>query len=151
MELHDYVTAFVFAFGATVSFGVLFQAPRKILAQGGAIGALGWVLFCVLRGEFDCTSFYANFYATVLISLLSELAARTFRQPSTVFNVPAVIPLVPGLGIYQGISHIINNDFGWGAQILLQACLDAGAIALGLMMVAGLFRALKLKQSLNKN
>ena len=150
MDLQQIGIAVASSFAATVAFAVLFQAPRKVLVQAGVIGAMGWLLFCVLRDAGGFTSFYANFYASMLVSLLSELAARIFLQPSTVFNVPAILPLVPGLGIYRGISLIIGNDFSNGAQVLLQAVIDAGAIALGLMMVVGLFRALKVYQERSK-
>ena len=44
MMLH-YVQAFVFAFLATVAFGVLFQGPKRILWRSGIIGALGWARY----------------------------------------------------------------------------------------------------------
>ena len=43
-----YLQAFVFAFFATVAFGVLFQGPKRILWRSGLIGALGWVVFIAL-------------------------------------------------------------------------------------------------------
>ncbi|MGI6263409.1 MAG: threonine/serine exporter family protein [Succiniclasticum sp.] len=142
LPLFDMVKAFFFAFLATVSFGVLFQCPRKMLWPGGFIGGVGWVVFAGLR-SLSVHSFSANFVATVCISLLSELAARKFHEPVTVFNIPAIIPLVPGLGMYRGMHFILEDVTSYGTEVLLNAVLDACAIALGIMMVAGVFRALK--------
>lgn len=134
--------SFGFAFVATVSFGILFQCPKRMLWPGGVIGGIGWVLFTGLR-SLAVHSFSANFIATICIALLSELAARRFREPVTVFNIPAVIPLVPGLGLYRGMYFILENAGSYGTEVLLSAVLDACAIALGIMMVAGVFRAVK--------
>ena len=138
--------AFILAFMATVSFGILFQAPRKTLLAMGAIGAIGWVVFVVLRQGMDYTSFNANFLAALTIAVLSEASARLFKQPTTVYLVPGIIPLVPGLGMYKGMNQIIANNYEVGTSILLTACTDAGAIALGLMMVASIFRVIKIRR-----
>ena len=47
----------------------------------GVIGAVGWVVYCYIRKDLAYDSFYAMFFATVALSLLSELAARVFKQP----------------------------------------------------------------------
>lgn len=135
--------AFFFAFLATVAFGILFQGPKRILVQSGVIGGVGWVLFITLKSVFEIHSFAANFLASLVIALLSEMAARIFKQPVTVFNVPAIIPLVPGLGMYQGMHYILNGAVSYGTEVLTGAALDSCAIAIGLMMVSGAFRALK--------
>ena len=137
--------AFVLAFLATISFGILFQAPKKSLVPLGFIGAVGWVVFIVLRQGMDYASFNANFIAAFTIAVLSEASARIFKQPTTVYLVPGVIPLVPGLGMYKGMNQIIANNYDVGMSLLLTACTDAGAIALGLMMVASIFRVIKAK------
>ena len=138
-----YLQAFVFAFLATVAFGVLFQGPKRILWRSGLIGGLGWVVFIGLKEVFSVHSFSANFLATVTIALASEIFARIWREPTTVFEVPAIIPLVPGLGMYKGMNYILQDYVSYGSEVLLGAALDACAIALGIMMVSGVFRALK--------
>ena len=117
MMMH-YLQAFVFAFFATVAFGVLFQGPKRILWRSGLIGGLGWLAFIGMKELFSVHSFSANFLATVLIALFSEIFARIWKEPVTVFEIPAIIPLVPGLGMYKGMNYMI-------------------------MMVSGIFRALK--------
>ncbi len=143
MEI-NFAASFTFAFFTTIAFGVLFQAPRKTLVPSGIIGAVGWVVFIYLGKELEYSSFYANFFATVALSLLSELSARLFRQPTTIFVIPGIIPIVPGLGIYQGMTTIIEKNYERGLGILLTACTDAVAIALGIMVMTSFFRVLKL-------
>ena len=142
MMLH-YLQDFVFAFLATVAFGVRFQGPKRILWRSGLIGGLGWVFFIVLKEQFSVHSFSANFLATVLIALASEMSARAWKEPTTVFEIPAIIPLVPGFGMYKGMTLILQDYVSYGSEVLLGAAMDACAIALGIMMVSGVFRALK--------
>lgn len=138
-----YLKHFLFAVLATVAFTVLFQGPKKVWLQGGIIGGLGWIIAVFLKSEMFMQSFTADFLATIVISLGSELAARYFKQPSTVFSVPAIIPIVPGLGLYQGMYAILEDKIGEGLVILLHAGLDSCAIALGIMLISGMFRAMK--------
>ena len=141
--MQHYLEAFVFAFLATVAFGILFQGPKRILWRSGLIGGLGWVVFIGMKGLFSIHSFSANFLATVLIALVSEIFARIWKEPVTVFEIPAIIPLVPGFGMYKGMTLILQDYVSYGSEVLLGAAMDACAIALGIMMVSGVFRALK--------
>lgn len=144
----EMITAFAFAYLATMAFAVLFQAPKKIVVIGGFIGAVGWVVFIYLRHEMGYTSFTSNFCATLSLALASELSSRIFKQPVTVFVIPGIVPLVPGLGIYQGMFAIINNDYNDGTSLLLTAMTDSVAIAIGIMLVSSVFRVLKMRRFL---
>ena len=143
------ITAFFFASLATMAFAILFQAPKKVVLIDGIIGAIGWVVFIYLRHELGYTSFVSNFTATISLALASELSSRIFKQPVTVFVIPGIVPLVPGLGIYQGMFAIINNDYNDynnGTSILLTAMTDSVAIAIGVMLVSSLFRVIKVRR-----
>ncbi len=141
--------SFLYAFLATIAFAVLFQAPKRTLIISGVIGAIGWVVFVYLRQHLEYNSFHANFIATMALSLICELSARMFKQPATVFLIPGIIPLVPGLGMYQGMKQIIEKSYDGGVNTLLTAGTDSAAIALGIMFIASIFRVIKM--SANKN
>lgn len=142
----NYWTAFGFAFLAAAEFAILFQAPKKSLPVSGVIGAVGWVVYIYIRKDLEYDSFYAMFFATVALSLLSELAARLFKQPVTVFVIPGIIPIVPGLGMYRGMAAIIENNYDTGVNILITTGMDASAIALGMMLMTSVFRVFKLSK-----
>lgn len=142
----DYTAAFIYSFITTVGFAVLFHAPRTSLATSGFIGAVGWIIFVHIGKELGHSSFYANLIATIAIALMSELSARIAREPSTIFVIPGVIPLVPGLGMYQGMTKFIEKNYDAGMAILLTAITDAMAIALGIMLVTSVFRVLLIRR-----
>ncbi len=140
----DLWQAFIFSFAATEAFAVLFQAPKKTMVVSGVIGAMGWLVFVLLHQHLGSSSFYAKFVATVTLSLVSELSARLFKQPVTTFVVPGITPLVPGLGMYHGMTQIIYKSYNTGIDTLLTAGMDASAIALGIMLITSVFRVVKI-------
>ena len=94
--------------------------------------------------EYSC--FYANFAATVALSVFAELFARVAKEPATIFIATGVIPLVPGLGLYKGMNMIIGSNYDQGVMILITAATDSMAIALGVMMVASILRVLHVRK-----
>lgn len=146
MEINLFVT-FMVATIATIAFSIMLNSPKKYLLVQGIIGAIGWCSYMVLQKDLGMSSFYANFIATLLLSLASEISARIFKQPTTIFVIPGIIPLVPGLGMYQGMERIIQNYYNAGMTVLMTAITDAGAIALGVMMMTSIFRVLKLNRA----
>lgn len=150
MEI-DYLTAFFFAFLATCGFGFILQVPLKALQTSGIIGAIGWVVFIHIARTMGSSTAYANFTATVIIALVSELAARIRKQPVNIYVIPGIIPLVPGLGMYQGMTQIISGHYEYGMNILMHAGSDAGAIAMGMMLVTSIFRMFKITNEQRKH
>ncbi|MCQ2373336.1 MAG: threonine/serine exporter family protein [Phascolarctobacterium sp.] len=137
---------FFFSFIATAAFGVLFQAPKRTLAMCGLVGAIGWCIYKYLGTNLEYSSFYANFAATVALSVFAELFARVAKEPATIFIATGVIPLVPGLGLYKGMNMIIGSNYDQGVTILITAATDSMAIALGVMMVASILRVLHVRK-----
>ena len=142
----NYFWHFLFSFVATAAFGVLFQAPKRTLWMCGLVGAVGWCVYKYLLVDLAYTSFYANLIATVALTVLGEIFARTSREPATIYIATGVIPLVPGLGLYNGMNKIIMHAYEQGGDILITAATDSMAIALGIMMVASIFRVMRMKK-----
>lgn len=137
----NYLEAFIFSFLATAAFGIIFQAPKRTLWLCGMAGAVGWCIYKYMGQDFS--SFYANLAATIVLSVMCEIFARITKEPTTIFIATAVIPLVPGLGMYKGMNKIISNSLDEGMSILMTAGTDSLAIALGVMLVASIFRVLR--------
>lgn len=136
----------LFSYIATTAFAVLFNAPRRTLIPAGLIGAFGWAVYIFMRDYLSYSSPLSIFCGTVVLSLMSELFARIYKQPVTVFTIPGIIPLVPGLPIYQGMYYMIMNAYSIGIEKLIKASLEAGAISLGILLVSGLFRVFKVRR-----
>ncbi|MDD4773178.1 MAG: threonine/serine exporter family protein, partial [Eubacteriales bacterium] len=76
----------------------------------------------------------AYFLGTLFVAAIGEIMARVMKIPSSVFVIPAIIPLVPGYGLYLSMLLLVQNDFyGFiktGTQTLFAAGIMAFAIAL---------------------
>lgn len=144
LTLTDYLSALFFSFWATVSFAVLFQAPKRTLPISGMIGALGWLVFITIKSYY-LGSFYANLLGALALSVCCEISARIFKEPAIVFIAPGIIPLVPGLGVYQGMDKMLSNSDA-GMRILITAGTDSIAIAVGVMLTTSIFRFIKFRK-----
>lgn len=140
---------FIYSYFATVGFSVFLNAPKSTLIPCGAVGAIGWTLFYWLLG-ITSSSILANFLASIIVSLISEILARKLKQPAIVFVIPGIIPLVPGLGMYNTMLYLVQGDYtnaiSKGADVLFVG----GAISLGVLIVTAIVRTmhlLKIKNS----
>jgi len=138
----------IFAFIATVAFGKLFYAPQKDLWPAGIVGAVGFGVYIYFMEALGYSSMLSNFMGTIALAVLSEYFARQFKEPVTVFSVPGFIPLVPGLPLYRAMNLILLNDYTRGLATFVDACLDAMAIALGILLVSGLAKAFKTSKTI---
>ena len=88
----------------------------------------------------------AVFCATVLVVFLSRLSAVVRRCPVTLFLVPGIFPLVPGLGMYWTAYYLVTDRFTLASQQVGVTLRSAVAIVLGILLVLelpqGLFRRL---------
>lgn len=133
----------IFAFIATVAFGKLFFAPEKDLWPGGLVGAVGFAVYIYFLEVLGYSSMLSNFMGTLALAILSEIFARVYKEPVTVFSVPGFIPLVPGLPLFRAMNYVILNDYTMGLKVFVEASLDAMAIALGILLISGLAKVYK--------
>ena len=46
-----------------------------------------------------------------MIGLISILFSKIMHMPVIVFNVPSLVPLVPGGPAYMAVRHMMNQEF----------------------------------------
>jgi len=120
------------SFIASAGFAILFNAPKRALWQCGTIGMLGWILYYVLfKNGLDTVA--ATVIAAILVGVLSQISAKTFKIPVIIFNVAGIIPLVPGGLAYNAMRQFVEDDYNLGIQLATKVMLLSGAIALGLV------------------
>lgn len=134
---------FIYSTLATVGFSIFLNAPVKSLLPAGITGGVGWAIYYYLMGV-SSNSIFANFIAAAIVSLISEILARKLKHPAILFVIPGIIPLVPGLGMYNTMLYLVQADYNLsistGADVLFVAC----AIALGVLVITSLARTLNL-------
>ena len=128
------------SFLASLGFGILFNIKGKnlILAGiGGAIGGMVYKLVLFLGGS----EMIAMFLGAVVFSLYSEILARVCKTPVTTFIICALIPLVPGGGMYRTMQQAIAGNIDKALAIGLNTISIAGVLVLGILLVSTLMRA----------
>ena len=132
---------FIYSFMVTIGFSVFLNAPKSTLFPCGFVGAMGWTSFYFFN-QVTKNNILANFIAALLVSYMSEILARKLKQPAVVFIIPGIIPLVPGLGMYNTMLYLIQNDYlnaiSKGSDVLFVG----GAISLGILVVTSLIKTL---------
>ncbi len=132
------------AFFAVLALSVTIGVPRKYLLYSGITGGAGWFLYLAMM-EAGVKEFMSMFIATVLVALASNLFARILKAPVSIYLIPGILPLVPGLGMYRTVYYIINQDNGMAGYYFSNTMQIAGMIALAIFFIDTFFRMVKKK------
>ncbi|MEG1410557.1 MAG: threonine/serine exporter family protein [Terrisporobacter sp.] len=134
---------FIYSFIATIGFAIFLNGPKSTLLPSGLVGGIGWAVYYFIM-TITSNEIMANFLAAILVSLASEILARKLKQPAIVFVIPGIILLVPGLGMYNTMLYLVQNDYtqaiAKGADVLFVG----GAISMGVLIITALFKTMHL-------
>jgi uncharacterized membrane protein YjjP (DUF1212 family) len=96
---------------AAAAFAFASYAPLRSLAPIALVAATGEVTFFVVFDR-GLGVAWASATAAVLIGVVSYSVAGRVRVPPLVVVVPAIVPLLPGLSIYRGLSLLAGGEDG---------------------------------------
>lgn len=127
------------AFIASLGFGVIFNIRGKKLFFAALGGAICWFVYslCLLL---NLTETAALFLASVSFSSYSEIFARILKTPVTTLVVCALIPLVPGGGMYYTMLEVVEGNIDKSLELGLNAIAAAGTLAIGIIFVGTITR-----------
>ncbi len=137
----------ILAFIGSYCPAILFNIERKNLVWAGLCGAAGWATYkgvLTLSGR----NILGVFAAAIVISILSEVMAKILKTPSTVFYIPSLYPIVPGISAYYTVMYIINDKIAEATAKGLETLGSAGAIAFGILLVSTIFRYINTRNQL---
>lgn len=118
----------------TVSFALLFQVPAAYYLRCGLIGGWGWLCYRLLALA-GLSPMPATFLACTAVAFCSRLSAVRRRCPVTVFLIPGIFPLVPGVGIYWTAYYLVVDAPALAAQRGALTLKVAVAIVLAILLV----------------
>jgi len=132
---------FIISLIGTLGFCILFHVPPRHMAPASIGGALGWITFVYFTSN-GSSGIVACFLGACVISALAEFFSRAGKEPTALFIVPGIIPLVPGAPLYYTMRGLLDNDFDTAARLGTEALFMAGSIAIALLLVASITRIL---------
>lgn len=141
----EYILPCVYSFCACFAVGIVFNLQKDHLIIAAFAGAFGWAAY-LLSHYFIANEIICYFISGVAIALYAEVMARVCKCPVSSFLTVSIIPTVPGGGMYYTMEYCIRGDISMFASTGLRTFSIAGAIALGIVMVASVVRLKKTMQ-----
>ena len=145
----EFFIQFVIAMLSTISFAVLFTAPKKEIFYCGLTGAFGWIVYYLLTNN-GIHLVLASGIATCCLTILSRCFAVVRKTPVTVYLLSGIFPLVPGAGIYYTAYYLFVGNTEMSGFKGLETLEIAGAIVFGIIFGFGIPQALFHKLSPKK-
>lgn len=120
---------------------LLLNQPKKTMPLSSLIAGLGYGFFLLL-GQ----SALGYFFATLFIGIACEVCARLTKKISTLFITSALIPLVPGVGLYRTMRYLVEGEYTMAASCGAETLMGICAIALGVTISSILFANFRRKE-----
>ncbi len=139
--LRELILPCVYAFTACMGFSLVFNIHGAGIFVCACGGGLGWLCY-LLSAPLVHSDIVQSFLAAMTISVWAELMSRLRKCPVTSYLVVALFPLVPGGGIYYSMQYAMNGDVDGFLNELMHTLGLAGALAVGVLVVASLVRVL---------
>ncbi len=148
----DLKTVSVMALGAAIcgsAFAFASYAPKRSLLPIGAVAAVAMVIAAYgAVGGVGRT--WPTAAAAFFVGLVSYTVAGRMRVPPLVVVVPAVVPMLPGLSIYRGLSLLTEGGSETSAGLLAIITAASVAIALASGVILGEFVAQPIKREAHR-
>lgn len=135
--------SFIFAFFSTMGFCILFHVPKKHILLSSFVGGCGWLIYTYFN-TMGISKVLACFIGACAVAFLSGLFAKFFKEATTIYTIPGILPLVPGAGMYYTMLAILEGDLQKTASVGIETLLMAGAISVALLVIASLFNLVSL-------
>lgn len=146
IELAEPPVVLAAAIVAACAFAVTCYAPLRALPAIAASTTGGHLAFLAIYQPSD-TQPWAAGVAAVVIGLVSFGVAGRMRVPPLVVVVPALVPLLPGLTLFRGLSYMNDGDT---LGILQLTAAAATTIALSAGVILGEYLAQPLKRNVRR-
>ena len=136
------ILGFILAFVATMGFSVIFNVPKKELFFCGAVGAFVWLISNGITHFFPYEVVAATFFGAITATTLGRILSAIRKMPSTVYMIPGIIPLVPGVAIYRTMFYVVSGEHMLAVAQGVYALSLAGVISVGMLIILSLPRKL---------
>lgn len=124
---------------AIAAFAILLETPKQYIWYAGLTGGIGGGSYLISMA-IGTNEAIAYFVSALMVTVVSNIFARIFRTPVTVFLIAGILPTVPGAGIYQVAYHMIMGNQEQSLYYFMQTVKFAGAISLGIFVTETMFR-----------
>ncbi len=129
----EFILEMFYCFAATFCFALIMNAPKKSLVLSSSVASVGYVIYTYL--QLYHSPMLGFFLGTFFVAASGEIFARRLKMPATIFIFPGVIPIVPGLGLYETILALVQDDIFLAVEIGARTILNIGCMAIAMAFV----------------
>ncbi|TAM68228.1 MAG: threonine/serine exporter family protein [Microbacteriaceae bacterium] len=115
-----------------IGFGLAVQVPWRSFWAICVLGALAELVYVLGFGA-GFGRVWSSAAAAIVVGLVAAIASRVVRMPPLAIVVSALVPLVPGLILFQGLLQLADGQLT-GILSMLSAAGVAGALAAGAIL-----------------
>lgn len=130
----------VFSFLGTLGFCLLFHFPKRAILPAALLGAFTYLL-CFILTKLGLSSTLSNLLAAATGSIFAHMASRKMKIIATAFIIASMIPLVPGLGLYECMAMLATGDTDTALQLGISTMKIVLMLALGMGVGSFVFTA----------
>lgn len=135
LTLADTQTQYIGALIIATAFSLRNHARLLGAIVAGAVGMLGWWI-SRLAMSWDFSVVISSGIAAGIIGLMATFVSRFWRVPSIAIIAAGIVPLVPGLSLYNGLMGVVDSPpIDPGFMSALSTLMHA--IAIGFAVAAG--------------
>ncbi len=128
------------SFNGTLVFGWMFHTEFRHALPASVGGLFSWIFVLLMQG-LGFSAFVGYGMGAIILTFYSEIMARRFRAPATVFLTVGVIPLIPGRSLYMTMNYAMQQSWDMFLNQGLTTLLYAFSLAAGMIFVTVVFRA----------
>ena len=123
----------------TLGFGLMFNMHGRGIPFALLGSIVSWIVcsLCMRAGLSEPTSYL---FAAMASSIYAEIMARIRKFPATSYLMCALVPLIPGSGIYYTIDLVRRGMLPEAYQKGMSTAMIAGAMAIGVLLISTVFR-----------
>lgn len=143
--LRDSLLSVIGCFG----FGILFNIKGKKLLFASFGGGVSWFVYALCLNHYNFSIISSMLASSIIFSIYSEVMARLLKTPVTLMVICAMLPLVPGAGMYYTMYEAVKGNISASVSNGLSTLASAGTLALGIILVATITRILTKKNVKN--
>ncbi len=135
MDLKQALILLLAGMAGTCGFALLFRMRKKLIPWA-VLGALLTLTVYVICLRYLHHAFFQNLFPALCGALYAEVLARLTKSPATQYLICAIIPLVPGGGLYYTMYAFVTGNMETFHTELTQTARTAAGLAVGIIIVS---------------
>lgn len=131
------ITQMISGMLGSLGFSLIFNVGKKHLIPAALGGFLAWGIYLICIHFPQIGVLVATIIASACSQIYAEIFARIYKTPTTVFVIPAVVPLIPGGSLYNTMYAAVMNNWEQFREFGLQTIWGTLGISIGMSLISG--------------